>query len=161
MAVNIKKLGVSDIFSILRQFSVGLELLCNMAFKPLNKTYISIQRIILNECLWTFLTETSPGEREDLELLERALEKALWVRTGTGHLTKDPNKQSAPKKEPHTSGVPPKEGRQTSAASRGKQTTRSTSRSGRFDRKEQKNSGGATGEDMQLRLVGWVRHHRV
>lgn len=82
--------------------------------------------------------EISPREKEDLELLERALEKAFCVRTGTGHPAKETNKQSAPLKDPRTSAVPPKEGRQTSAAPSSKQTNRMTSKSGRLDRKEQK-----------------------
>lgn len=88
-------------------------------------------------------TEISPRDKEDLELLERALEKAFCVRTGTGHPAKETNKQSAPLKDPRTSAVPSKEGRQTSAAPSSKQTNRMTSKSGRLDRKEQKKTGAS------------------
>ncbi|XP_044186582.1 tubulin epsilon and delta complex protein 2 isoform X2 [Thunnus albacares] len=78
-------------------------------------------------------TDTSPGEKEDIELLERALEKALWVRTGTGPLKKgaDRNQQSVPGKEPATTIATSKE------AFIGNQTNnRSTSKSASLDRKE-------------------------
>lgn len=88
-------------------------------------------------------TEISPREKEDLELLERALEKAFCVRTGAGHPAKEPNKQSAPPKDPRTSAVPPREGRQTLAAPSSKQTNIMTSKSGRLDRKEQKKTGAS------------------
>ncbi|KAM3863902.1 uncharacterized protein tedc2 [Diretmus argenteus] len=41
-------------------------------------------------------------EKEEIELLERALEKALWIRTGTGPSKEahDKNEQSGPHKEP-------------------------------------------------------------
>ncbi|GLD66188.1 uncharacterized protein AKAME5_001760100 [Lates japonicus] len=56
-------------------------------------------------------TNTSPGEQDDLELLERALEKALRVRTGSGASKKDPdrNKQSGPWKELGASAVTSKD----------------------------------------------------
>lgn len=77
-----------------------------------------------------------------MELLERALEKALRVRTGTGSSKKASKKQSAPRKEPGTTAVTSKEGRQASAASKGNQmTTRSTSKSASLDRKEHKKPG--------------------
>ncbi|KAL7379344.1 hypothetical protein ABVT39_026442 [Epinephelus coioides] len=88
-------------------------------------------------------TVTSPGEREDMELLERALEKALQVRTGTGSSKKDSNKQSAHRKEPSTTAVTSEEGMQTSVACKGNlTTTRLTSRSASVDRKEHKKSAG-------------------
>ncbi|XP_039679888.1 uncharacterized protein LOC120573994 isoform X2 [Perca fluviatilis] len=88
-------------------------------------------------------TVTSPGEKEDMELLERALEKALRVRTGTGSSKKASKNQSAPRKEPGTTAVTSKEGRQAFAASKGNQTTtRSTSKSAGLDRKEPKKPGG-------------------
>ncbi|XP_044036199.1 tubulin epsilon and delta complex protein 2 isoform X3 [Siniperca chuatsi] len=90
-------------------------------------------------------TDTSPGEKEDMELLERALEKALRVRTGTGPSKKDcdRSKQSAYRKEPGTTVVTSKEGMQASAASKGNQTTtRSTSKSASLDRKEHKKPAG-------------------
>ncbi|XP_019113573.2 tubulin epsilon and delta complex protein 2 isoform X2 [Larimichthys crocea] len=81
-------------------------------------------------------TDVSPGEKEDIELLEQALEKALWVRTGTGPSKKGSNKQCAPRKET-------KEGMQAFAASKGNQTTtRSTSKSASLARKEQKRPAG-------------------
>nr|XP_046272206.1 uncharacterized protein LOC124073779 isoform X2 [Scatophagus argus] len=86
-------------------------------------------------------TETggSPGEREDLELLERALEKALQVRTGAGPSAKDSNQRTAPEREPGDVAVTSKEGMQASAASRGNRpTTRLTSRSARLDREKHK-----------------------
>ncbi|TMS14932.1 Tubulin epsilon and delta complex protein 2 [Larimichthys crocea] len=81
-------------------------------------------------------TDVSPGEKEDIELLEQALEKALWVRTGTGPSKKDSNKQCAPRKET-------KEGMQAFAVSKGHQTTtRSTSKSASLARKEHKRPAG-------------------
>ncbi|XP_074512735.1 tubulin epsilon and delta complex protein 2 [Sebastes fasciatus] len=59
-------------------------------------------------------TDTSPGEKEDMELLERALEKALRVRTGTGSSKEASNKQSVPRKELGSTAVTSKEGMQTS-----------------------------------------------
>lgn len=89
-------------------------------------------------------TEISPGEKEDLELLERALEKAFCVRTGTGHRAKGPHKPSATLRDPCNSAVPPKDGRQTPAAPSGKQVNRMTCKSGRPERKEQKKTGLST-----------------
>ncbi|XP_068574764.1 tubulin epsilon and delta complex protein 2 [Cebidichthys violaceus] len=75
-------------------------------------------------------TDTSPGEKEDMEMLERALEKALRVRTGTGRSKKALSKQSPPQKEPGTTAVTCNEGVQASAASKGNQSTsRSASKS--------------------------------
>ncbi|XP_070704051.1 tubulin epsilon and delta complex protein 2 [Pempheris klunzingeri] len=88
--------------------------------------------------------ETSPGEREDIELLERALEKALRVRAGTGPSKIDPerNQQSAPRRGPGTSATS-RERMQASAASRGNQTTgRPASKSASLHRKEHKKSDG-------------------
>ncbi|XP_054464005.1 uncharacterized protein LOC129098899 isoform X2 [Anoplopoma fimbria] len=74
--------------------------------------------------------DTSPAEKEDMELLERALEKALRVRAGTGYSKKASSKQSPPRKEPGTTAVASKEGMQTSAASKGNHSaSRSTSKS--------------------------------
>uniref|UniRef100_UPI003AAB4697 uncharacterized protein n=1 Tax=Centroberyx gerrardi TaxID=166262 RepID=UPI003AAB4697 len=81
------------------------------------------------------------GEKEEIELLERALEKALWIRAGTGPPKKNPdrNGQSGPHKVPGGAVVRPKEVTQLSAASKGNQTTiRSTSKSTSLDRKEPK-----------------------
>lgn len=83
-------------------------------------------------------TDASPGEKEDIELLEQALEKALRVRTSSGPSKKASNKQSAPRKETHTTVVTPKEGMQASAASKGNRSTRSTAG---FDRKERISPG--------------------
>ncbi|XP_042360200.1 tubulin epsilon and delta complex protein 2 [Plectropomus leopardus] len=80
-------------------------------------------------------TVTSPEEKEDMELLERALEKALRVRTGAG--------QFAHRKEPGITAVTSKEGMQASGASKGNQMTiRLTSKSASLDRKEHKKSTG-------------------
>lgn len=43
---------------------------------------------------------TSPGEKEDIELLERALEKALQVRTSSGKKNPERDKQSRSPYEP-------------------------------------------------------------
>ncbi|XP_070779805.1 tubulin epsilon and delta complex protein 2 [Enoplosus armatus] len=97
-----------------------------------------------SDCADDAATDTSPGEKEDIELLERALEKALRVRTGSGPSKKDPdrNKQSAPRKETGTT-VTSKEGMQASAASKGNQTTtRSTSKSASLDRKKHNKPAG-------------------
>ncbi|XP_041634218.1 uncharacterized protein LOC121503742 [Cheilinus undulatus] len=89
-------------------------------------------------------TDTSPGEKEDIELLERALKKALQVRTGTDPSKKDSdrNKLPAHSKELSTAAVKSKEARQTSAASKGNHSSiRSTSKSASLDRKEYKTPG--------------------
>lgn len=91
-------------------------------------------------------TDASPGEKEDIELLERALEKALRVRTGTGPSKKDSKKQSAPRKETHTTVVKSKEGMQASAASKGNRTTTSTFKSVSFHRKEHISRGTSVSE---------------
>ncbi|XP_026182051.1 tubulin epsilon and delta complex protein 2 [Mastacembelus armatus] len=75
-------------------------------------------------------TSTSPGEKEDMELLEQALEKALRVRTGSRASKEDTNrnKQSGPRTEPGATYVTSKDVMQSSAASKGSHTTiRSTS----------------------------------
>ncbi|KAG8006961.1 hypothetical protein GBF38_023050 [Nibea albiflora] len=99
--------------------------------KPGSKTVFSCTGKYYRLC-----TDVSPGEKEDIELLEQALEKALWVRTGTGPSKKDPNKQCVPRKET-------KEGTQAFAVSKGNQTTtRSTSKSASLARKEHKRPAG-------------------
>ncbi|XP_068434792.1 tubulin epsilon and delta complex protein 2 isoform X3 [Clinocottus analis] len=85
-------------------------------------------------------TDTSPGEKEDMELLERALEKAFRVRAGTGYSKKASSKQSPPQKEPGTTAVACK-GMQASAASKGNQST-SRSRSKSATSKEHKRPDG-------------------
>ncbi|XP_063760125.1 uncharacterized protein LOC134878181 isoform X2 [Eleginops maclovinus] len=88
-------------------------------------------------------TFTSPVEKEEMELLERALEKALRVRTGTGSSKKDSNKQSACRKASSASAVISKEGMQASAAPKGnKKTFRSSSKSASLDRKEHRKPAG-------------------
>lgn len=84
-------------------------------------------------------TDTSPGEREDIELLERALEKALRVRAGTAPSKKESHrtKASAPQKEAGTTNGTSKEGMQACVALKGNHsTTKSTSKSASLDRKE-------------------------
>lgn len=87
-------------------------------------------------------TVTSHVEKEEIELLERALEKALRVRTGTVSSKKDSNKQSACRKASSTSAVTSKEGMQASPAPKGNQkTARSTSKSASLDRKNHRKPG--------------------
>ncbi|XP_065821141.1 tubulin epsilon and delta complex protein 2 isoform X2 [Labrus bergylta] len=100
------------------------------------------------------VSDTSPGQKEDIELLERALEKALQVRTGTGPSKKDSdrNKPPAHPKEQATYVVTFKEGKQTAAASKGNQTTfRSTSKSASLDRKEHKKPGASVSSSKAAR----------
>ncbi|XP_035471374.1 uncharacterized protein LOC118288900 isoform X2 [Scophthalmus maximus] len=80
--------------------------------------------------------DTSPGEKEDIELLEQALEKALRIRTGFGTSKTDPDrhKQSRPVKELGASVVTS----QSSAPSTGSQ---STSKSASITRKDHKKPG--------------------
>ncbi|KAJ4932609.1 hypothetical protein JOQ06_011027 [Pogonophryne albipinna] len=88
-------------------------------------------------------TVTSPMEKEEMELLERALEKALRVRTGTVSSKKDSNKQSACRKASSASAVTSKEGMQASTAPKGNQkTARSTSKSASLDRKDHRKPAG-------------------
>lgn len=96
-------------------------------------------------------TDTSPGEREDIELLERALEKALRVRTGTGPSKKDSDrdKQSAPRKEPGTTVVTSKEVMQPSKGNQ--TTTRATSKSASLDRKEHQKPGTSVSSTLVSR----------
>ncbi|XP_073350789.1 tubulin epsilon and delta complex protein 2 [Pagrus major] len=91
-------------------------------------------------------TDTAPVEKEDIELLERALEKALQVRTGTGPSKTDSKKQSAHRrKEPGPTVLTSKEGTQASAASKGSQTTtRLTSNSASLYRKRPGTSASST-----------------
>ncbi|XP_018536348.1 uncharacterized protein LOC108886149 [Lates calcarifer] len=100
-------------------------------------------------------TNTSPEEQDDIELLERALEKALRVRTGSGASKKDPdrNKQSGPWKEPGASAVMSKDVTQSSGPSKGGQTTvRSTSKSASLDRKEHKKPGSSVSSTLDSKL---------
>ncbi|XP_068193563.1 tubulin epsilon and delta complex protein 2 [Antennarius striatus] len=79
-------------------------------------------------------TDTSPGEKEDIELLERALKKALHVRTGKKLSKKDKDKQSVPPKAPGTSVVTSKD-RIHAPADKDSQNT------AKFNRKEHKRPG--------------------
>lgn len=74
-------------------------------------------------------SDTSPGEKEEIELLERALEKALRVRTSTEPPKKDKNKLAAFHLETSPSDIPP-----LSGISKGSQPTiKSTSKSASLD----------------------------
>ncbi|CAJ1075055.1 LOW QUALITY PROTEIN: uncharacterized protein LOC117832809 [Xyrichtys novacula] len=85
-------------------------------------------------------TDASSGEREDIELLERALEKALRVRTGTLPSKKDPDRIQVPThlREPATSVVTCKDRKQTPAVSKVNPTSRLSAKSASLDRKELK-----------------------
>lgn len=85
-------------------------------------------------------TDASPGEKEDIELLERALEKALRVRTGGGPSKKAPKEAS--QKKTHATVVTIKEGMQASAASKVNQSSRSTSNSSSIGRTERIHRNG-------------------
>nr|XP_040046520.1 uncharacterized protein LOC120827580 [Gasterosteus aculeatus aculeatus] len=96
-------------------------------------------------------TDTSPGEKEDIELLERALEKALRVRSGTGHSKKDPSKQSPPLKEPCPAAVACTEGTPASAAPKvNRPASRSTSKSA--NPKEPKKPGTSVPSTLSSKL---------
>lgn len=89
-------------------------------------------------------TDTTPGEKEDMKLLERALEKALQVRTSTELSNKDPDRN---KKE-----LTAEEVTQLSAASKGNQTTiRSTSKSSSLDRKGHRKPGTSVSSTLGSR----------
>lgn len=85
----------------------------------------------------------STREREDMDLLERALKKALKVRAGSGPSKKDSKTLSLTQKE--TSGsaavVVCKEGTLASAPPKRKQSSRSTLKSASSNRKEHTKSG--------------------
>lgn len=85
-------------------------------------------------------TDASPGENEDIELIERALEKALQVRTGSGPSKKKPKEAS--QKKTHTPVVTSKEGTQSSGASKVKQSSRSTSNFSSIGRTEHIHKNG-------------------
>ncbi|XP_047428069.1 tubulin epsilon and delta complex protein 2 isoform X2 [Mugil cephalus] len=83
-------------------------------------------------------TDTSPKEKEDIELLERALEKALRVRTGSEPSNKDRgrNKLSGAQKEPGAPSVASADVRHSSVAPKRNQAAiKSTSESASLDRK--------------------------
>ncbi|KAK2893829.1 tubulin epsilon and delta complex protein 2 [Channa argus] len=91
-------------------------------------------------------TDTSPLEKEEIELLEQALEKALRVRTGLRVSVKDPNKdkQHGFRKEPGATSGSSKDVTLSSALPKGRQTTiRSSSKSTHLDQKWHK-SGSST-----------------
>ncbi|XP_062264238.1 uncharacterized protein LOC133971063 [Platichthys flesus] len=81
-------------------------------------------------------TDTSPGEKEEIELLERALEKALRIRTSSGASVKDP--------DGHKPARPLKDVAGSSALFKGGRTTvRPTSKLASLDRKEHKKPGSS------------------
>uniref|UniRef100_A0A3Q0S4G3 Uncharacterized protein n=1 Tax=Amphilophus citrinellus TaxID=61819 RepID=A0A3Q0S4G3_AMPCI len=85
--------------------------------------------------LFSSYSDISPCEKEDIGLLERALEKALRVRTGSEH-SKKGSKLPGPQKEMGILGVSSMDVTHLSAAHRGSQrTTRSSSKSASLDRK--------------------------
>ncbi|KAM9391602.1 uncharacterized protein tedc2 [Pholidichthys leucotaenia] len=91
-------------------------------------------------CLFTPLSPgaaASPGENEDMELLERALEKALRVRTGSENSKNDSsgNKLCGTRKEPGTSPVTSSDVTHSSTEFKGNQPTlKSTAKSVSIDR---------------------------
>ncbi|XP_005454960.1 uncharacterized protein tedc2 isoform X1 [Oreochromis niloticus] len=86
-------------------------------------------------------TGVSPCDKEDIELLEKALEKALRVRTGSEPSKKD-SKLPKPGKETGTLGARPVDVTHSSAASRGSQRTiRSSTKSASLDRKGYRRPG--------------------
>lgn len=99
-------------------------------------------------------TDASPGEREDIELLERALEKALQVRTGTGTSKKDSKTRSAYQRETHTAVVTHKDGMLASAACKVNQGTRQTSISVALNKKEQGMSASSSGSKIVASIIG-------
>ncbi|XP_058509756.1 uncharacterized protein LOC131475559 [Solea solea] len=105
-----------------------------------------------SECADTIASETntSPGVKEDIELLERVLEKALQVRTGSRTSTKDPDrhKQSRTQKETGSSSSASKD----IAVYKGSQTTvRSTAKSASVERKEHKKRGASVSSTLGSR----------
>lgn len=84
-----------------------------------------------------------PEEKEEIELLERALEKALQIRSGTGS-SKEPhdfNRQSGPNKELGGAVTKPKGGAQAPGTSTGNRATiRATLKSTSLGRKGSKNA---------------------
>lgn len=96
--------------------------------------------------------DASLGETEDIDLLERALEKALQVRTGTEPSKKDSfrNKLSGPQMEPVGSSVGVT---QSSAPSRGSQTTvKLTSKTSRIPMKGHRKPGPSICSNQASRL---------
>lgn len=92
-------------------------------------------------------TNISTWEKEDIELLEQALEKALQVRSASGVSEKGPNrnKHPGPGKEPGATSVLIKDVTQSSAQCKGSQTTiRFTSKSASLDRKLHKKPRSST-----------------
>ncbi|KAM4597992.1 tubulin epsilon and delta complex protein 2 [Polymixia lowei] len=79
-------------------------------------------------------TDILPEEKEEIDLLERALEKALRIRSGPSKEPHGSNDLSGPNKEACGTVVKPKGVIQTSGTS--KATVKSTSKSGSLDRKE-------------------------
>ncbi|TNM97403.1 hypothetical protein fugu_015559 [Takifugu bimaculatus] len=83
----------------------------------------------------------SARERKDIELLEQALEKALKVRAGNGPSKKDSKTPSLTPKEMQDAVVVRKEGPLASAPSKGKQSSRSASKSASSNRTQPIHSG--------------------
>ncbi|XP_029997875.1 uncharacterized protein tedc2 isoform X2 [Sphaeramia orbicularis] len=101
-------------------------------------------------------TDTSPVEKEDLELLEEALEKALRVRSGLEPSRKhsSSNKKSGHQNELGATGVTSKEARQASGVCRGNPTSsRSTSKSATVGRKEDRKCSRSVSSTVGLRPV--------
>ncbi|KAF7665493.1 hypothetical protein LDENG_00140800 [Lucifuga dentata] len=86
--------------------------------------------------------DISPGEKEEIELLERALEKALRIRTGIEPSKKNPDRHQQSLKEPGGTDVKPKKVTQASAVFKGNQVTiKSNSKATCLNRKEHKKPG--------------------
>lgn len=91
-------------------------------------------------CLCASDAGASAREREDMELLEQALEKALKVRAGNGPSKKDSKTPSLPQKETQDAVVR-KEGPLAPAPSKGKHSSRSASKSASSNRTQPIHSG--------------------
>lgn len=91
-------------------------------------------------CLRASDAGASAREREDMELLEQALEKALKVRAGNEPSKKDSKTPSLTRKETQDAVVR-KEGPLASAPSKGKQSSRSASKSASSNRTQPIHSG--------------------
>ncbi|KAM9843431.1 uncharacterized protein tedc2 [Aulostomus maculatus] len=108
---------------------------CIQVYREILKTLTSPPKtaLIQSELAEDAATDTSPGETDDMKLLEQTLEKALQIRTGTGLSNKDPdrNKTSGSRKEAAASGFSSKEVTQPSAPFKGNHiTTKSKARQG-------------------------------
>ncbi|XP_047199839.1 uncharacterized protein LOC118123447 [Hippoglossus stenolepis] len=79
-------------------------------------------------------TDTAPGEKEDIELLEQALEKALRIRSGASVKDPDGNKPARPLKDVAESSA---------SFTGGRTTVRSSSKLASLDRKEHRKPGSS------------------